>query len=133
MVGRFTLDKGQARTDSFVIDALAASIFFDGRAGLTTKDLDMRVAVVPHASVALPIAGTLAGGPAVGAAVLVAQQLVGDQVDSLSSSHYSVTGTWNDPKVSNRPGYMPMDMLHRAWTGLKDLSGFGEQEGEPQR
>jgi uncharacterized protein (TIGR02099 family) len=133
MVGRFTLDQGQARTDSFVIDALAANIFFDGRAGLTTKDLDMRVAVVPHASVALPIAGTLAGGPAVGVAVLLAQRLVGDHVDSLSSSHYSVTGTWDDPKVSNRPGYMPMDMLHRAWTGLKDLSGFGEPEGEPQR
>ncbi|QSA97088.1 YhdP family protein [Methylococcus sp. EFPC2] len=132
VAGRFTLGGGQARTESFLIEAAAANIFVSGRAGLVDKDLDMQIAVVPHTSVALPIAGTLAGGPAVGAAVLLAQRLVGDEVDAITASHYEVSGPWNSPRVTNESGYMPMDMINRAWSGLKELSGFESQEGELQ-
>lgn len=132
IMGRFSLEGGQARTSNLLVEAVAANILIDGRAGLVDKDLDMRVAVIPHATVARPITGTLAGVPAVGEAVVFAQRLVGDQVDSITSSHYIITGPWGNPKIDNQPGYMPMDMINRAWSGLKGLSGFGEQEGEQQ-
>ena len=43
--------------------------------------------------------GALAGGPAVGAALFIADRLVGGQVDRLAQIQYQLTGTWNDPKI----------------------------------
>jgi uncharacterized protein YhdP len=48
----------------------------------------------------LPLAGALAGGPAIGAALLVAQRLLGDELEKASwftHTHYAVTGPWSDP------------------------------------
>lgn len=125
IAGSVRLGAGQAVTDGFLVDAISARILVSGRAGLVSRDLDQAITVVPHASVALPIAGVLAGGPAVGAAAYVAQQLIGEQVDNLAATHYAVTGSWNDPTVSRVNRYTPLDMLDRAWTGVKDISGLG--------
>jgi uncharacterized protein YhdP len=51
-------------------------------------------------SSSLPLAGAIAGGPAVGAALLVAQRLLGKQLEQaarLGYKQYSVTGPWSDP------------------------------------
>jgi uncharacterized protein YhdP len=48
----------------------------------------------------LPLAGALAGGPAVGAALLVAERLLGDKLEKASRfthTYYAVTGPWSDP------------------------------------
>ena len=48
----------------------------------------------------LPLAGAIAGGPAVGAALLVAERLLGDKLEQVSRfthTHYAVTGPWSDP------------------------------------
>ena len=55
--------------------------------------------VTPRLSSTLPIAGALIVNPVVGAALLLAQQLVGDKVDKVSRVRYRVTGPWADPKV----------------------------------
>lgn len=127
VLGTFRLGGGQAVTKGFLIDAVPAKIVIDGRAGLVARDLDQVVTVIPHTSVALPIAGALAGGPAVGAVVLLAQQLVGEEVDSITATHYAVKGSWDEPEITKISRSLPLDLLDRAWSGMKDLSGFGNE------
>jgi len=127
VLGTFQLGNSQAVTKGFLIDAVPAKIVINGRAGLVARDLDQVVTVIPHTSVALPIAGALAGGPAVGAAVLLAQQLVGEEVDSITATHYAVKGSWDEPQITKISRNLPLDILDRAWSGMKDLSGFGTE------
>jgi uncharacterized protein YhdP len=55
--------------------------------------------VLPHFSGTLPLAGAVLGGPAVGAALLLFNQLFADKVDELSRVQYRITGPWADPVV----------------------------------
>ena len=125
MEGRFHLGEGQARTSGFVIDAVAAEIVISGRIGLLARDFDEVVAVVPHTLATLPIAGALVGGAALDAALSVARKLIGKESASIASTNYAVKGSWDEPQITRIGGYMPLDMLDRAWAGLRDLSGFG--------
>jgi uncharacterized protein (TIGR02099 family) len=133
--GTFRLGEGQAVTEGFLIDAVSAKIIVGGRAGLVAKDLDQAVTVIPHTSTsaALPIAGALAGGPAVGAAIYVAQWLIGEEVDTIAATHYAIKGGWDDPAITRVNHNMPLDVLDQAWSGVKDLSGFGSKQEEQQQ
>lgn len=122
--GRLRLDQGQILTEGLLIDAVPARILISGRAGLVEHDLDQTVTVIPHTSASLPIAGVLAGGPAVGAAVLVAQQLIGDKVDTMAASHYSVKGPWQSPRIEKMAQGPSMEWLNKAWSGIKTFSGL---------
>ncbi|MGZ8245430.1 YhdP family protein [Methylomagnum sp.] len=134
VAGTFRLGGSQAITEGFLIDAVSARIIIGGRAGLVAKDLDQSVAVIPRTSVALPIAGALAGGPAVGAALLLAQQLVGEEVDSIATTHYAVQGSWDNPTITRiHHNHMPLDVLDQAWSGVKNLSGFAGQQEEQKK
>jgi uncharacterized protein YhdP len=132
IAGTFQIGGGQALTEGFLIDAVSAKILINGRVGLVAKDVDQVVTVIPRTTAALPIAGALAGGPAVGAAVYVAQQLIGEEVDSITATHYAVQGGWETPSITRIHGNLPLDMLDRAWRGVKNLSGFGPQQEEQQ-
>jgi uncharacterized protein YhdP len=62
------------------------------------RDYDQKVTVTPQVSSSLPIAGAIAGGPAVGAAVFLAEKLVGDKFNRMTRVHYRVSGSWDKPK-----------------------------------
>jgi uncharacterized protein (TIGR02099 family) len=98
--GNFVLDDGNAYTNDLVINGPAARIEISGRIGLANTDYDELVTVIPSMSSSLPLAGALAGGPAVGAALLVAERLLGDELERVSRfthKYYAVTGPWSDP------------------------------------
>jgi uncharacterized protein (TIGR02099 family) len=128
MEGHFRLGSGQAQTRGFVMDAVAAKILVTGRVGLVAQDLDEIVAVIPHTLASLPIAGALVGGAAFDAAISMAGRLFGKESASIASTNYSVKGSWDDPQIERIGGYMPLEMLERAWSGVKDFSGFGVQD-----
>ncbi len=79
--GNFVLDNGDAYTNDLVIQGPAARIEISGRIGLANTDYDELVTVIPSMSSSLPLAGALAGGPAIGAALLVAERLLGDELE----------------------------------------------------
>jgi uncharacterized protein YhdP len=59
--------------------------------------------VTPYIKSGLSIAGALAGGPAVGAVMIVAETLLEDKLDPLNKlarKQYTVTGPWTDPVVT---------------------------------
>ena len=93
----FLLKDGDAHTDDAFIEGPAARIDVSGRTGLVDRDYDQKVVVTPRVSGSIPVAGALAGGPVVGAALLVAQQIVGKEVDRMTRYQYAVTGSWEDP------------------------------------
>jgi uncharacterized protein YhdP len=97
MKGRFVVRDGDAYTDDFAIDGTSVNIDISGRTGLIARDYDQLVSVTPQVSSTLPIAGAIAGGPAVGAAVYLADKLVGDRFNRLTQVQYHVTGSWDKP------------------------------------
>jgi uncharacterized protein (TIGR02099 family) len=100
MKGKFVIEDGNAYTDDFTIEGTSVNIEVSGRTGLVAHDYDQLVTVTPQVSSTLPIAGAIAGGPAVGAAVFLADKLVGDRVNRLTSVRYHVTGSWDKPVYS---------------------------------
>jgi uncharacterized protein YhdP len=98
--GNFVLSDGDAYTSDLFIEGPAARIDISGRIGLADEDYDELITVVPHVSSSLPIAGAIAGGPVVGAAILLAEHLLGDELEKhtkFAHKQYTVTGPWADP------------------------------------
>ncbi|MCP4289448.1 MAG: TIGR02099 family protein [Gammaproteobacteria bacterium] len=98
--GNFELDNGNAYTNDFQIKGPSAQVDISGRTGLENEDFDQFVTVTPHLSAALPVAGLLAGGPIGGAAMLIAQGLIGKKFDKASKRQYEIKGSWLDPTVT---------------------------------
>lgn len=126
--GEFAISNGVATTRNLLIDGPSARIFVSGEADLANRTLNQLITVIPRTSLAWPIFGTLAGGPAVGAAVLLAQQLVGEKLEGITASQYAARGGWDDPTVVLLSRNTPLDVLLRAWQNVKSLSGFAEPE-----
>lgn len=97
--GTFELDKGDAYTNDLRLESPAALIEITGRTGLVSQDFDQLVTVTPSISTTIPLAGALAGGPAVGAALLLIQKVVGKQVDKVLTTKYTITGSWDKPNI----------------------------------
>jgi len=106
MEGHFVLMDGDAFTNDFTIKGTSVGIDIAGRTGLLAHDYDQLVTVTPEVTSTLPIAGAIAGGPVVGAAVFLADKLVGDQFNRLTRVQYQVTGSWDNPvyeRLSKKP------------------------------
>jgi uncharacterized protein (TIGR02099 family) len=97
MKGAFVISDGNAYTEDFVIEGLSAIIEISGRTGLASRDYDQVVKVTPRVTSSLPLAGVIAGGPAVGAAVYLAERLVGKNFNRMAQVRYKVTGSWDKP------------------------------------
>jgi uncharacterized protein YhdP len=98
--GVFKLAAGQATTEQVTITGLAADIVVSGRAGLLDRDYEQIVTVTPEFSTALPVAGAVVGGPVVAAALLLAEQVMGNEVNKLIRYQYRVSGSWDDPQIT---------------------------------
>ncbi len=99
ITGTFTLDGGNAYTNDLAIRGPSGEIDIAGRTGLTARDFDQLVTLTPRLDATLPIAGTVAGGPLAGLAVLLAQELMSDEVDRINRFQYAVKGPWAAPEV----------------------------------
>lgn len=99
LAGDFKIESGNARTDNMTIQTPSAEIRIRGRVGLAARDYDQRVTIAPQMSGAAAIAGTVLGGPAVGAAVWVAQQILDKPLSELTRVSYHLTGSWSDPEI----------------------------------
>lgn len=97
MSGHFAVMDGDAYTSDFTIKGSSAIIEITGRTGLIARDYDQMVTVTPQVSSSLPIAGAIAGGPAVGAAVFLAEKLVGKEFNRMTKVQYHVSGGWDNP------------------------------------
>jgi len=97
--GEFSFRHGSAFTDDLLIEAPAARIEIRGRTGLRARDYDQIITVLPNVGGALPVAGALAGGPALGAAVFVAERLLQKDIEQATRYRYALKGSWDNPAI----------------------------------
>ncbi len=97
--GDFSIKNGNAYTDNLAMEGPVAKVAIQGRVGLAAKDYDQRVTVTPRSSTTLPLAGALAGGLPLGAAVLLFQKLLQPGLDRLTRYQYTVKGSWDNPVI----------------------------------
>jgi uncharacterized protein YhdP len=97
--GDFSIKDGNAYTDNLAMEGPVAKVAIQGRVGLAAKDYDQRVTVTPRSSTTLPLAGALAGGLPLGAAVFLFQKLLQPGLDRLTRYQYTVKGSWDNPVI----------------------------------
>ncbi|MET0532593.1 MAG: YhdP family protein [Steroidobacter sp.] len=97
--GDFELREGNAYTSNLLLRGPAAEIGIAGRTGLGSRDYDQTAVVTGNLGASLPVAGALAGGPAVGAAVLLFSQIFKEPLKGITRGYYRITGPWDDPVV----------------------------------
>ncbi len=97
--GDFELRDGAAYTSNLLLRGPAAEIGIAGRTGLATRDYDQTAVVTGNLGASLPVAGALAGGPAVGAALLLFSQVFKEPLKGITRGYYRITGPWENPTV----------------------------------
>lgn len=97
--GDFELRDGNAFTSNLLLRGPAAEIGIAGRTGLATRDYDQTAVVTGNLGASLPVAGALAGGPAVGAALLLFTQVFKEPLKGITRGYYRITGPWENPTV----------------------------------
>jgi uncharacterized protein (TIGR02099 family) len=102
--GDFRLKDGNAFTSNLLLKGPAAEIGIVGRTGLAEHDYDQTAVVTGSVGQSLPAVGTLAGGPAVGAALLVFSQLFKEPLKGIARGYYKITGNWDNPNVQRLEG-----------------------------
>ncbi len=98
--GQFQLEDGMAVTRNLKLKGSAAEITITGKTNLREKTYDQQILVVPHVGNSLPVVGAIAGGPVGAAAGLAIQGLLGRGLNKAASARYSLTGTWEKPKIT---------------------------------
>jgi uncharacterized protein YhdP len=97
--GDFELRDGNAFTNNLLLRGPAAEIGIAGRTGLGSRDYDQTAVVTGNLGASLPVAGALAGGPVVAAAVLLFSQVFKEPLKGITRGYYRITGPWDDPVV----------------------------------
>ncbi|MFQ5468816.1 MAG: YhdP family protein [Gammaproteobacteria bacterium] len=97
--GDFLIKDGEASTSNLTMDGPAAQIDARGSIDLAAREYDQQVTVVPHVTSSLPVAGAVAGGVGLGAAILLVQKLFEPKIDEITKVQYSVTGPWDNPDI----------------------------------
>jgi uncharacterized protein (TIGR02099 family) len=97
--GDFQLREGSAYTQNLLLKGPALSVGLAGRTGLVAEDYDQVLVVSGNPSGPLTVASALAGGPVLGAGVLVLSQLFKGQLEGLARVYYRIGGSWAAPVV----------------------------------
>lgn len=99
--GKFVIKEGSAYTDTLRMEGPSLKMRMRGRTGIAAQDYDQIIEIVPNIKSGVTLAGTVLGGPAVGAALLIAQELFESPLEKVSELEYHLGGTWDEPVVDD--------------------------------
>ncbi|MBW3567574.1 MAG: TIGR02099 family protein, partial [Proteobacteria bacterium] len=97
--GDFLITGGSAYTTNVILEGPSTSALLVGRTGLVSRDYDQLAIIDPDVSASIPVAGYLAAGPTVGAALLLLSQLLKAPLADMAQVKYRITGSWDDPVI----------------------------------
>jgi uncharacterized protein (TIGR02099 family) len=97
--GNFAVKDGSAATRDLTMTGPAAKIAVNGKIDLAARTYDQTVVVTPSVASGLPVAGAVAGGPAVGAVILLMEKMFKPNIERMTRVTYRVTGSWSDPVI----------------------------------
>ncbi len=108
--GRVQIANGIAHAPLVQMNGAIGVLDITGESNLLTKQYNQRITVLPRVSAALPIIGVISGGASAGLGVLFAGGLlkaVGIDFDMIGLREYSLTGSWDEPKLTMVPLTLP--------------------------
>lgn len=97
--GTFEVKDGIARTADLVMTGPAARVEASGDVDLARRLYEQTVVVTPSVSSGLPLAGIVAGGVPMAAALLLMERMFKSDIDRIARLRYRVSGPWHDPRV----------------------------------
>ena len=101
ITGDFRIDNGSLYSTNLITQGPSAQILVIGSTNYVNETYDATVIATPEVSKTLP-AFALIGGPIAAAATYAAEKIakaLGKDIDDLIKVKYSVTGTWDKPKI----------------------------------
>lgn len=98
--GDFLLSNGQAYTNNMLMRGPVADVGMIGRVGLATRDFEQAAVVRADFGSTLPLAGALAGGLGVGAAVLLFSEIFKKPIKDATQIFYQIEGDWGKPDIN---------------------------------
>ncbi len=123
--GTFQLTDGEAYTDNLTLRGSAAEIGVAGRTNLREGTYDQTAVVTGQLGASLGVAGALAGGPAVGAALLLFSRIFKEPLAGATRGYYRITGSWDDPQVKRIDAREMKDSQQAATPAGVGASGSG--------
>jgi uncharacterized protein (TIGR02099 family) len=99
ITGDFRLVDGGAYTDNLLLRGPATEIGIAGRTGLGDRSYDQTAIVTGQLGASLGVAGALAAGPAIGAAIFLISQIFKEPLSGAVRAYYRITGPWDSPNV----------------------------------
>lgn len=101
--GDLVLEGQNLYTSNTRLDGPAAEVKVVGRTGLSDRDYDQHIYVVPKVRYTLPVIGSIVAGSTGGWGMLLLQNLFKTSIDDSLEIEYDLTGSWDDPviKVAN--------------------------------
>jgi uncharacterized protein (TIGR02099 family) len=130
ITGQLAFGNGQARIGQLEILSSTADIRITGTTDLLDQTFEQSVRVTPKIGTGVALAGAVAGGPLVGAAVFLADKLTGGAVEQLGSYEYQVTGPWKKPVIRRVAGSQGALSVPDLFADQPKPQG-GEQMGSP--
>ncbi len=104
--GELDIHDGSAFMDNNLMKSPLAHISVSGRTGLVNRDFDQLITVYPRGGDALTVvAGGMLFGPQIGAVILLAQKILGNELKDATAIKYKVSGSWEEPVITrlNQP------------------------------
>jgi len=99
--GELDIHDGSVFMENNLMKSPLATIFVSGRTGLVDRDFDQLVTVNPRGGDALTaVAGGMIFGPQIGAAILLIQKILGNELKDVTAIRYKVTGSWEKPVIT---------------------------------
>lgn len=111
---------GNLYTKNTHIKGTSADVYFNGRIGMTDRDFDQTMSVVPRISSGVSGWIAVLQGAAVGLTAYLGQKILG--VDEAAKNQYHITGSWKDPVIKKMGG------SDENKSGKNNLITDGEEE-----
>jgi uncharacterized protein (TIGR02099 family) len=93
------VNKGVMSTEDFLMQGPAAVVNMQGDIDLGSERQYLRVRVIPSLGDGISVVALLLQSPLAGLATYLAQKIFKDPIGKLFAYDYSITGTWDDPRV----------------------------------
>ena len=94
---KIIINKGVLSTRELNIKAPSANIRMEGIIDFVDETQDLHVIIEPKVSDTIT-AGALVGGPLAAAAAFIAQKILDDPFNKITTAEYHITGSWDDPQ-----------------------------------
>ncbi|TAN29934.1 MAG: TIGR02099 family protein [Castellaniella sp.] len=102
--GSVSLNQGVAQVHDYKLIGSVGTILLEGTTNIMDQTFNMQAVVVPNLDVSgAAIAAGIAINPIIGLGAFITQWLLKTPLAKVMTSHYQITGTWDDPKVQDVP------------------------------